>query len=61
MNEESPCIGICQIDQKTSYCVGCLRTIEEISRWSSFTHKEKKEIINLISKRKKCNICYFFC
>ena len=53
MNEESPCIGICQIDQKTSHCVGCLRTIEEISRWSSFTHKEKKEIIKLISKRKK--------
>ena len=38
MNEESPCIGICQIDQKTSYCVGCfLRTIEEISRWSSYS------------------------
>ena len=52
MNEES-LVGTCQIDQKTSYCAGCYRTIEEISRWSSYTDKEKKEIIKLLSKRKK--------
>ena len=53
MSVNSPCIGICQIDEKTSYCTGCLRTIEEISEWPRFTKEKKKETMKLISLRKK--------
>ena len=53
MKLESPCIGKCQIDEKTSYCLGCFRTIEEISAWASYSYKEKENILKLLSKRKK--------
>ena len=30
---ESPCVDICVIDTETSWCLGCGRTIGEISGW----------------------------
>ena len=53
MKVDSPCISKCQIDENTSYCLGCFRTMEEISCWTSYDNKEKMKIIKLISKRKK--------
>ncbi len=29
MGVESPCIKICELDKKTGFCVGCLRTKKE--------------------------------
>ncbi|MDO9217322.1 MAG: DUF1289 domain-containing protein, partial [Lacisediminimonas sp.] len=29
----SPCIDICRMEQHTGLCVGCLRTIDEITAW----------------------------
>ena len=29
----SPCIGICTLDSRSGYCVGCKRTVDEIARW----------------------------
>jgi predicted Fe-S protein YdhL (DUF1289 family) len=28
----SPCIGICTIDRKSGFCLGCKRMIDEIGR-----------------------------
>ena len=44
MKVDSPCINVCQIDEKKSYCTGCLRTLEEISNWQSYSEKKKKYI-----------------
>ena len=52
MKVVSPCIEVCQIDDKTTYCIGCLRTIEEISNWQSYSEKEKTSIIKSLSMRK---------
>ena len=30
MGIESPCIGLCQLNQDGKYCIGCKRSIEEI-------------------------------
>jgi uncharacterized protein len=30
----SPCIGICTLDPKSGFCLGCKRKIEEIGRWA---------------------------
>ncbi len=51
MKVESPCINVCQIDESNSYCIGCLRTLEEISNWQSYSEKKKKNIIKLLSNR----------
>ena len=47
----SPCNGICKIDQTTGYCIGCLRTLEEVVDWPMLSSREKREVIELIGKR----------
>jgi predicted Fe-S protein YdhL (DUF1289 family) len=49
----SPCIDLCEIDENTNLCLGCCRTIEEITFWSSFTHDEKKHVLEQLVERKK--------
>lgn len=45
MSIESPCILVCQIDPKTSYCFGCGRTREEISGWIGMTPETRRAIM----------------
>jgi len=42
---ESPCIAVCKIDYESGYCIGCNRTIEEITNWSSLDDSQKKKIL----------------
>nr|WP_304529336.1 DUF1289 domain-containing protein [Dyella sp. C11] len=36
----SPCINICRLDER-GYCIGCLRTGDEIARWRSMNDEER--------------------
>ncbi len=45
VNMNSPCVGVCKIDEPSQVCVGCLRTIDEITRWSRMDIDEKIDII----------------
>ncbi len=29
----SPCIKVCAVDSKTGWCIGCGRSIKEITNW----------------------------
>ena len=42
---ESPCVKLCVIHPEERLCVGCMRTIEEISSWSRLTPQARAEII----------------
>lgn len=42
---ESPCNKICQIHPETRLCLGCARSVEEISEWSRMTPKQRREIM----------------
>ena len=42
---ESPCINICELDPNTDLCLGCNRTIEEITNWSTMNDSNKKKIL----------------
>ena len=42
---KSPCISICAIDHNVDFCIGCKRTIKEISNWSNLSDVEKKKIL----------------
>lgn len=44
---KSPCINTCKLDQN-KMCIGCYRTIEEISNWTRYTDEEKITILNRI-------------
>jgi len=48
----SPCIGICQSDDK-GYCMGCFRTREERQNWIDLTTDDKQKVIKRCQQRRK--------
>ena len=40
----SPCVGLCELD-RDGYCIGCLRTIDEITRWRLMTDDERRRLV----------------
>ena len=50
----SPCINICKIDEPTQRCLGCERTIDEITRWSRLDNDAKQAVMDdLINRHRK--------
>ena len=49
----SPCVSVCQMDPMTGYCVGCLRTIDEIRDWIISTPDERQKILAVLPGRKE--------
>jgi len=48
----SPCVGICQSDEK-GYCLGCMRTRDERQEWSNFDNDDKQKVIKRCIQRRK--------
>lgn len=48
---ESPCIKICKVDSN-GICVGCYRSVEEISNWFKSTDAERQGIMESVAERK---------
>ena len=48
----SPCIGVCQVDDK-GQCLGCFRTRDERVTWISLTSDHKQKVIKRCTQRKK--------
>lgn len=42
---QSPCVKLCTIHPVERICVGCFRSIDEISAWSRMTPAERSEIM----------------
>jgi predicted Fe-S protein YdhL (DUF1289 family) len=40
----SPCVGVCQLDGARAYCVGCWRTLDEITRWRDLAEAEQRAV-----------------
>ena len=49
---ESPCTRECRVDQVSGYCIGCLRTLREISYWASYTPAEQRRVMTFIETRR---------
>jgi hypothetical protein len=47
----SPCISVCQMDARTGWCIGCLRSIEEIGAWATNTDHDKRAVWQHIGER----------
>jgi predicted Fe-S protein YdhL (DUF1289 family) len=50
---ESPCIDVCTLDPAKSVCIGCLRTIEEIVAWASYSDEVRSRIMKQLPDRKR--------
>ncbi len=47
----SPCTGVCTMDPETGFCLGCWRTIDEISTWPDVGDDGKIEILERLRAR----------
>jgi hypothetical protein len=45
----SPCLNVCKIENDV--CIGCFRTLDEISVWSKLSTLKRNEIMKLVKKR----------
>lgn len=48
----SPCINVCRMDDRTGWCLGCFRTIEEIAVWSRATDDRRLQILLAVERRR---------
>lgn len=51
---KSPCIKVCKtkLTKDGTICTGCLRDLDQITNWSSYTNEEKEEQLKIIQQRK---------
>jgi len=47
----SPCIKICVVHPTERICTGCLRTMDEISRWSKMDDAARREVLSALPDR----------
>jgi hypothetical protein len=48
---QSPCIGVCMMNDALGHCLGCGRTRNEIGRWPWLGADERREVIRLAQSR----------
>jgi predicted Fe-S protein YdhL (DUF1289 family)/8-oxo-dGTP pyrophosphatase MutT (NUDIX family) len=51
----TPCIGTCRLDER-GYCIGCLRTGEEIGRWRLMNDAERLHVMREILPTRKGDV-----
>ncbi|AGN11289.1 DUF1289 domain-containing protein [Simiduia agarivorans] len=51
---KSPCISVCALNDD-DVCIGCMRTVEEITGWRSMTERERAEVMERVRHRQREN------
>ncbi len=54
---KSPCVSVCALDEN-DLCMGCFRSTQEITDWSSYDDERKREVVRLANER--CKARYDF-
>lgn len=49
----SPCINVCKMDATNKLCVGCYRTIDEITIWSRTDDVQRASILAAVARRRE--------
>ncbi|MBI1385787.1 MAG: DUF1289 domain-containing protein [Rhizobiales bacterium] len=52
---ESPCVGICVLDERIGLCTGCGRSRMEIARWMDLSGSERSAIMAELPARLEAN------
>jgi predicted Fe-S protein YdhL (DUF1289 family) len=48
----SPCVHVCALDDE-DICIGCQRSVAEITRWSLMDNAERREVLMRCHERAK--------
>jgi uncharacterized protein len=49
---QSPCVKVCVLHPESGYCIGCLRTVEEISLWTKMAPETRTAIMAALPARR---------
>ncbi len=49
----SPCINVCKMDAASGLCTGCYRTIDEITLWTRFDERARRQIVDDLPRRRQ--------
>ena len=49
----SPCVSVCQMDERDGLCRGCWRTIDEIAGWGALPDEVRLQIWSRIEERQR--------
>ena len=55
---QSPCIGVCSVDDSTGMCLGCYRTIDEIKGWWDMNPKDQKNLLIALEERQTKQVSF---
>jgi len=47
----SPCMSVCEMDDASGLCRGCLRTLDEITAWGNADDAFKRQVWQAIAER----------
>ena len=53
---DSPCVKICTLDARSGVCLGCGRTMDEISGWIAMGEAERARIVAELPARIACRV-----
>ncbi|WP_265945539.1 DUF1289 domain-containing protein [Dechloromonas sp. A34] len=48
----SPCINVCKMDADSGLCLGCFRTLDEITVWSRTDDVHRTRILAAVAERR---------
>jgi uncharacterized protein len=48
---QSPCVKLCVVHPEARICIGCNRTIDEITQWSRMTHEARAAVMAVLPAR----------
>jgi predicted Fe-S protein YdhL (DUF1289 family) len=51
-DKDSPCVHVCLMDYDRELCIGCHRTLEEITHWINFSPEQKQTVLAQIEIRR---------
>lgn len=51
---KSPCMSLCCLDEK-DVCIGCHRSVKEITAWSRMRYQERKETMQRVAEREQAS------
>ena len=49
---ESPCTRVCTLDPVSGLCLGCGRSLAEITRWTQMSDAERARLIAELGRRR---------
>ncbi len=49
---DSPCVHICLMDYEQGLCIGCHRTLDEITYWATYSSVRKHEVLAVVADRR---------